>query len=73
MRGEVFTVFWWGTLREGKHLVDPGIFGRIILKWIFSTWNRGSMDFSDLALNRDTGWAPVNTLTNLGFREMFTE
>jgi hypothetical protein len=24
--------FWWGGVREGDHLEDPGIDGRIILK-----------------------------------------
>jgi hypothetical protein len=30
-RGEVHTGFWWGNLREGNHLEDPGVDGRIIL------------------------------------------
>jgi hypothetical protein len=29
------TGFWWGNLREEAHFEDPGIDGRIILKWIF--------------------------------------
>ena len=26
---------WWGNLREREHLEDPGVDGRIILRWIF--------------------------------------
>jgi hypothetical protein len=33
--GEVHTGFWWGNLRDGDHLEDLGVYGRIILKWIF--------------------------------------
>jgi len=41
VRGEVHTVFWWGDLRERDHLGDPGVDGRIILRWIFRKWNVG--------------------------------
>ena len=39
--------FWWGNLREGGHLEDPGMYGRIILKWIFNS-RMGRMDWIDL-------------------------
>jgi hypothetical protein len=35
-------VFWWGELREGDHLEDPGVDGRIILKWAFKKWDGGA-------------------------------
>jgi hypothetical protein len=40
-RGETFTAFWWGNLRERDHVGDPGIDGRIILRWIFGEWDVG--------------------------------
>ena len=37
-KGEEHTGFWWRNLREGNILDDPGVDGRIILKWIFWKW-----------------------------------
>jgi hypothetical protein len=41
MRREVYTGFWRDNLRERDHLGDPGIDGRIILKWILRKCDRG--------------------------------
>jgi len=32
---------WGGNLRERDHLKDPGIDGRVILRWIFRNWVGG--------------------------------
>jgi hypothetical protein len=34
-RVEMYRGFWWGNLREGDHLEDSGVDGRIILRYIF--------------------------------------
>jgi hypothetical protein len=60
----VHTGFWWGDLREGYHLGDPNIDGRIILKWIFKKCD-GGMDWIELTQDRDTWRALVNAVMNL--------
>jgi hypothetical protein len=47
--GEVYTGFWWGNLKEREFLEDPGVDGKIILRWIFSKWDVGGMDWIDLS------------------------
>jgi len=60
-RGEVYTSVWWGNLRERDHLGDPGVDGRIILRWIFRKWDVGI----DVARDMDRWRAVVNALMNL--------
>jgi hypothetical protein len=58
--------FWWEDLREGDHLGDLSVDGRIILKWIFKKWD-GDMDWNELAQDRDRWRAVVNAVMNLRF------
>ena len=45
--GEAYTGFWWGNLREGDHLGDTGVDGRILLRSIFRKWDVGLRTGSD--------------------------
>ena len=38
--GEGYTGLWW-VKRERDHLGDPGVDGRIILRWIVRKWDAG--------------------------------
>jgi hypothetical protein len=46
-------------------LKDPGIDGRIILRWYFRKWDVGGMDWTDLAPDRDRMQVLVNAVMNL--------
>jgi len=51
---------------EGKnHLGDPGVDGRIILRWILTKWNVGGIDWIDLVQDRDSWRALVNVVRNI--------
>jgi len=41
-------------------LENPGVDGRIILRWIVRKCDRGCMDWIGLAQKRDRWWAFVN-------------
>jgi hypothetical protein len=57
--------FWWLNLRERDHMADIGLDGRIILRCIFTEWECGDTDWIDLAQDRDSWWALVNTLMSI--------
>ena len=59
-----FIMFRWGDAWKRNQLEDPGVDGRIILKWIFRKWD-GGMDRADVAHDSDRWRAVVNPVMNL--------
>jgi hypothetical protein len=43
-KDDVYTKHWWENLRKEDHLDNPGVDGRIILRWVFKKWD-GDMDW----------------------------
>jgi hypothetical protein len=57
-------LLWCYPRLEGDHLGDPGVDGRIILRWIFGKWD-GGMKWIELAQDRDRWRDLVNAVMNL--------
>ena len=55
---------WWGNLRDRDNLGDPGVDGRMILRWIFREWD-GSVDWVELDQDRYRWRALVNAVMNV--------
>ena len=54
-------------MKERDHLGDPGVDGRIILRWIFRQWDVGAMDWIELAQDTERWRALVNAVMNIRF------
>jgi hypothetical protein len=49
-RGEAYTGFWWGNMRESDNLEDLGLNWKVISKWTLKKWAGGR--WFDLAPER---------------------
>ena len=65
MKGEAYTGFLFGNLRERDHFENPGLDGRILLRWIFRKWGVRVWTGSSW-LRIGTGGGRVNEVMNVG-------
>ena len=70
MKGEAYTGFWRGNLRERDHLGDPGVDGEDNIKMDLQEVGGGCEDWMELAQDRDSWRALVSTVMNLGVPKM---
>jgi len=54
----------WGNRREGDHSGDLGVDGWIILGWISSRWDVGTLDWIGLDQDRDRWRTLVSAVMN---------
>jgi len=64
VRGEAYTGFWCGNLKERDHFGDPGVDGKMILRWIFRKWDVGVWTESSWLSIGTGGRALVNAVMN---------
>jgi len=64
-RGEVYTGFWWGNLKERDHLEDSRLRWEDNIKMDLQEVEFWGMDWIDLAEDRDRWQALVNAVMNL--------
>jgi len=64
-RGGACIGFWWGNLRERNDWEDPGVDGRVILRWIFRKWDVGVWTESSWHRIGDRWRALVNAVMNI--------
>jgi hypothetical protein len=63
VKGEMYTGFRCGNLRELHHLAEPVVDGRIKLKGIFKKWD-GGMEWIFMAQDRDRWHDFVDVVMN---------
>jgi len=63
-RGEAYTGFWWGNLRERDHLGDQGVDGEDNIKMDLQEIGCGDMEWFELVQNRDRWRTFVNAVMN---------